>query len=54
MRTNLLGIHGIRVKVITLKSLNDFIQEHDGLIVDIAPDPHENGYVIVIYKEGGN
>lgn len=53
MGTNLLGIHGVRVAVIGLEYLDEFIKEHDGQVIDIVPynAKSNDDFVIVVYQE---
>lgn len=53
MGTNLLGIHGVRVEVVGLIYLDQFVREYDGQIIDIVPynAKSNDDFVIVVYQE---
>lgn len=53
MGTNLLGIHGVRIAVIGLVYLDEFVKEHDGHVIDIVPynAKSNDDFVIVVYQE---
>ena len=53
MSTNLLGIHGVRVEVVALMYLDEFVQDHDGSIIDIVPYnvKSNDDFVIVVYQD---